>query len=133
MKIYEYLFYRIYMQMQKTLDKRGSASASSLMYSAPLILNILTLNLFIHKYIDVIPMLLNSKISAVIFTAIIMVLNRFYFLRNEKFLAIEERYKDETKTHRIIGELGTIIYYIASFILFGIMAFHQNRVSGIVP
>lgn len=117
MNPYEYLFYRLYKQMRKTYRAKSSTIFVSLWLGPVFFLNLYTIDAFLKKQFHTYDIISSPNI-AISCGLLLAGLNCIYFLRNDKYLKIEERYANETKQHRGWGMFGILCYLITSLIIF---------------
>jgi Ca2+/Na+ antiporter len=120
--LYDYVFYRFYRRFINSRDAHQSATLASINFSLLVSFNITAIWNFIC-YFSSLDLYL-SKWVGIVLLLIVIGLNYVYFVNNERYLTIEEKYNDETEEHRQMGIVCTILYVLLSFsmaIIFGVI------------
>lgn len=130
--IYKYLFYKLYINIDKVEKGWGEAaitehSASSTI-TLLLTINLMSLLIFIDNLFD-----LDGKLfkPSIIFTFLVVldILNYLYFIRKKKYLKIIDEWKNETKKQSILRGVIVLAYVIISltvFMIIGTIEYYKN-------
>lgn len=121
MRVYQYLFYRLYKRQLTKFSEFESLIFALLTITAIVFINLYTLDIGLNKLIST-PALINSKVAVISAIIIIFGLNCFFFLLKKRYRDIEQKFGNETKEHKRLGLFGIIAYIIVSFVLFFISA-----------
>lgn len=129
MKAYEYLFYRIYRIKLKPpySGEISSAYLSASLLFGPLLLNIIFISFLISNVFSI-EIVRYLKYIAPVFILLNIVFNYFYFLRHDRYKAVVERYKNETKKHRRVGTWLMWTYLWGS----GIIIFFSGIIGNLI-
>ena len=114
------------MNKSEYLDESESALYSMTILSALLSLNLLMISSFCHKYFST-PDIVKSRLLAFVTFCCFFSFNFFYFFWSKRYKKLEEIYKNETRKHSIIGTISIVAYWILTWALTGLMAFHQSK------
>jgi len=112
LKILDFLYYRLYRMFLKTSAKNVAEYVACIWLAALLGLNLIVIigstgvNPLNYMY---------PKVFGLLILTPLFILFYFRYLRNSRYLKIVERYKNETKRQRIIGNLIMIAYIVATF------------------
>ena len=110
----DYLYYKIY-RLSKKSKLQDVAEYMAAAYLATLIsINILTLSSLLSK-LDILPFIFNNKYQAGGFFLAMILASWFYFVRNNRYNTIFEKYSSETIKEKIKGNISVIIYVVISF------------------
>ena len=113
MRLYEYLFYKIYCGL-RNLGNWELADSTVFVLSIFIGLNINVICFLVFPISE--NFLEENKVSFFIFYASIIVLNYFFFLRNKKYLEIEKRFKRESRKQKLIGDIVVSVYAVATIV-----------------
>lgn len=123
MKPLKYLFYKLY-RVSKIMDTDNIPEWKAFF----LLVFLEGINLFVllklfDSYVLSIQLksLVHYKLNIIIFFALVTVTNYFLFLKGKKYLSIEKLFMNESRTKRIIGNIGVILYIIISIILLALI------------
>ena len=117
MKIYQYLFYRLYKRQRTKFSEFESLIFALLTITAIIFVNFFTLEIFLNKML-LTPSIITSKSLVIIIMALIFSVNCFVFLMKKRYKNIEQKFQNETKKQKNIGTFIIIAYVVLSFILF---------------
>lgn len=120
MKYYHYIFYRIYRRHNHKYSKIESAYFATIMLSCLGFLNLVTIGVFFER-INLIKFMFNSKWQAIIIIILLVIINLLIFMREKKFLEIENNFKTIINKKNSIGTMLIISYFVLSFIIFFIV------------
>lgn len=123
-RAYKYLYYRLYSWNRKMWgDVATTKIYAVLVISTMVFFNLLTI-IFTLQAFTHIPYLISQapKISLAIVIGI-SILNYFLLMHKDKFQIIEDEFKDESQKVRRKGTLWIIIYFLASFGVFGLSVY----------
>ncbi len=115
--IYQYLFYRLYNRQRTKFSEIESLIFAMLTLTAILFVNFFTIDIFLHKLL-LMPSIISSIAIVIIVMAVFIGINCWLFLVNKRYKKIEQKFSNESKTHKNIGTFSIITYVILSFILF---------------
>ena len=124
MKVFDYLFYKLYRAAQKSSVKEISAWAASVFTGALIGINITVLSAFLAKF-DIAPFILSSKKQAVWYMVVIIFVSIVLFLLKDRYKTVVERYSSETERSRIRGSVIVWTYVILSFLMIFVVAFFR--------
>lgn len=113
MRLYEYLFYKIYCGL-RNLGNWELADSTVFVLSIFIGLNINVICFLVFPISE--NFLEENKVSFFIFYASIIVFNYFFFLRNKKYLEIEKRFKKESRKQKLIGDIVVSVYAVATVV-----------------
>lgn len=112
--MFSYLFYRFYRMSEKsTLSKIPQYSAIIIM-TVLFTLNILVIFAFISKQ-NILPFPFHNNLPLIATMGLILLILGMVFIRNDRFLLIQEKYSNETNSQRNTGKFVAIAYIIISF------------------
>ena len=132
MKFYKYLYYRLYTWNLKKWGERDLPQFNALFgVSFMIILNIGILvgilDLFGFNFIrDETP-----KVGIVILGFLILGLNYFWLVKNEKYKRITKEFEMESKNKRLRNTLFLWLYLILSFVIVSYVATKSGEIKGL--
>ena len=124
MKVFDYLFYKLYRAAKKSSIKEISVWAATVFTGALIGINITVLSAFLAKF-DIAPFILSSKKHAAWFMVAIIFVSIAFFLLKERYKTVVERYSTETERSRIRGNVIVWTYVILSFLMIFVVAFFR--------
>ncbi|PQJ78757.1 hypothetical protein [Polaribacter porphyrae] len=121
--IYRYIYYREYTWYKKKIGEEDFPHFSAIFVMS------LTLTIWIFIAISLlyiiwsiqINIIENKKSIAIIIFSLISILHYYLFIKNNKYLIIEEEFKKENKKQRYLRGWLVVLYSIGSFLLFIIL------------
>lgn len=115
----EYLFYRLWQLLIGKSEEDMPPFSSMMIISMLFILNIRTIELFLHLFYDI-DYSPNDRNGIILFSLIpilsVLILNIFYLFRRRN--KIKLKYENETKTKKLLGNIILFTYSILSLIIF---------------
>ena len=112
MKVFDFLYYRLYRAFLKTTAKDVAEYVACLWLAGLLAINVIVITKKTgFKPLEIMP----PKVWSVLFIVPMFILFYFLFLRGKRYLQIIDRYKDETKQQRMRGNLILIAYVVVTF------------------
>ena len=111
----KYLYYKLWQTFKKIPTNDTPATNAMVVFSMLHFTNIATIQVLVNQFFNfnIEP---NSKNEVILFACslglVLYLLNFFYLYKNREKLY--EKYKDESKSKSIIGNIALIIYIIAS-------------------
>ena len=133
LKLYKYLYYRLYSWNLKTWGMEDAPQWNALLgVSFMMFLNLLLLG-HVLQYFDVNIFLREEtpKKEAVAIGVILLGINYFIFIYKNKYKVIENQFKKETKWQRRKNALLLWLYVILSFALFVFGAILVRNLKGL--
>ena len=131
MKLYKYLYYRLYAWNLKTWGLQDIPQWNALLgVSAMIFLNLFTiagvLDILGTNIIDNL-----SKNEIIVIINIILVINYFWLVHNGRYKRIAEKYKDEPKNKRLRNAILLWLYVIMSFVIISFVAILEGKLKGL--
>ena len=121
--MYNYIYYKLY-KMAKRTEKQWPQSmrmpATIAMFSISILqlVNFAMIFVLLVYGIKVLPPSTLVPEQAIFTMVLIYIVNYFLFVRNKKFLQIEERFDKDSKATKRIKSLLVWLYIILTFVLF---------------
>jgi len=119
-KVYKYLYYRVYTWNLKTWGKKDVPEWNALYgVSFIMFLNINLLIFIISLFIDlhIFPIESVPKKEVLTIAILLLILNYFSFVRNEKYKLIVEEFKNEPPHKRRRNTFLLFLFVVLSFVL----------------
>ena len=119
---YYRFFYRIYILWKKIPGREHAFLAMSAM-SFIIGCNLVSLLIIIDKFYDI--SINHEKSIIIILIAFLFICNYFIFIHKERFIKIEEIFKDEKNINKIISSTMSTLYIILTFALLFVLLFYK--------
>jgi hypothetical protein len=102
--LYQYLFYRIYVEWKKQTKENDAAISAMFALSGLIGYNLV----FIFNYVDIFigESLFSDNIQIVSMGILLFLINTFIFLYKKKYIIIENQFKNETKRQKIWSKIA---------------------------
>lgn len=120
MVLMKYLFYKFY-KVIKIIDTDNIPEwTTTFLLTILEILNLAVLVELINSYVFKLPIvqLIENKLTLPFVCIILFVPNYYLFIKNKKYLLIEERFTKESPKRKILGNIMLTIYLLLSILLF---------------
>lgn len=124
MKIFDYLYYKIYKATLTGSVKDIAGFAASIYFAGLIFVNLFVIGAFLRK-IDSLPFFFSEKKQVITFIIFLFVGCYFLFLYNKRYKKIIAKYEQESDEERRKGNLVVRLYVIVSFLLFITLAFYK--------
>ncbi len=120
--MYKYIFYKLYKIAKKTEknwtpEMRMPASLAITTISILQFLNLMTLKIFLVHGLKTLKQTFLSKEIVIIIGLFLYIINYFLFMRNKKYLLLEEKFDKESRKLKLIKTILFWIYVLLSFLL----------------
>ena len=114
MKLIDYLFYKLHRFYYRAQGSRDGAIMAMITIGCLFYLNLVVITGYLGQLLmfDLIKTDFESIIAGVCLT----IFSYFLFIRKKRYIEIEERFKGETKSQKLLGTLSIIFYVIISFL-----------------
>ncbi|MDD3321624.1 MAG: hypothetical protein PHS59_09290 [Paludibacter sp.] len=133
MKLYRYLYYRLYSWNLKTWGEKDLPQWNALFgvsfmmglnlgIIAGLIDMIGVVNIFVEN---------TPKKGIIIFAFVILVANYFWLVHNGKYRQIAKEYKNEPKNKKLRSTLFLWLYVVISFVIISFIAILSGKLKGL--
>ncbi|BEG98217.1 hypothetical protein [Bacteroides sedimenti] len=121
MKLFRFLFYRLYQLMISVGNKDLAEFCAILLMTMTLFLNYITLKSLLYVFTKINKNILDIPNTIVLTIAFVLV-SIFYlsFAREKKFLEIKMEYENESRKKLLTGRLVVICYLVLSYLLFSL-------------
>ena len=125
MKIFDYLYYKVYRANLIGSAKDIAEFVAPLYISALIFINFSVLGLFLRK-INLLPFFFQNKKQVIGFMIFLFAINLFLFLYKKRYKKIILKYEQESEKDRKRGNLLVWLYIIISFLLIFIVSFYKS-------
>ena len=133
MKLYRYLYYRLYTWNLKTWGEKDLPQWNALFgVSFMMGLNLGTIAGIIDM-IGVVNIFVENppKNEIILFAFVILFTNYFWLLHNGKYKQIAKDYRNETKNKKLLNTLFLWLYVLVSFMVFSFIAILSGKLKGL--
>lgn len=134
MRLYRYIFYVLFRWTKRSPEVKKSAQTAFYSLSFLVFLNLFTPFVALRFFSDlnflsfITKMGETSKLFYAIPLIVLAIPQYFYLLNNQRYLAIIEEFKDETKEQKLKGNIITIIYVVLSLLSFFLVLYFGGKV-----
>lgn len=123
--IFNYLFYKLYQATLKGSLNDIAEYAASMYFGTLIALNFFVIVGFMAK-LKLITFFFSNKYQVGLLVFICIIISAIYFLSNKRYKAIFEKYSQESKKDRIMGNTVVAIYVAISFLSIFVVAFFKS-------
>lgn len=130
-KVYHYIFYKLYRYMLTTPNSDLALNGAVIYLCIGLYINSITIDLLLNKFFKLHSMSGNLFIIVSLsYAIIIFYVNYWYFKKDNLYIKIEERFINESKRQKIIGNILVCIFVVGSVIFFMLTGYLVNKYFG---
>ncbi len=132
MRLYKYLYYRLYSWNLKTWGKKDLPQFNALFGVSFMmylnigilagIIDILGIRIFVEE---------TPKKEIIVFGFIILIVNYFWLVNRGKYIRIAHKFKKEPKKKRLRNALLLWLYVVFSFIIVSLIAILSGKLKGL--
>lgn len=132
MKLYQYLYYRLYSWNIKTWGNEDMPQWNALYgVSFMMFLNLGLIALLLQSFgIDIFSRESIPKKGIIIIALLILFINYFLFIKNKKYLSLKKKFEKENLKKRKVNTFLLWLYIILSFLFFGLGAYFIGKFYG---
>lgn len=123
MRAMDFIWYKLYLASLKSSLSKPRGLLASIILSVIIFSNIIVLNAFFSK-INIFPFVFHQIKWIPIIQIVLFAIIYFYY-NKRRCLIIIKKYRAETKTHHIFGNICLIIYIFLSFFLIILVSLYK--------